>query len=141
MNENIVPLLRVLIIMATRDGQIHERERNYLDWTMEKYEIHPDTQAELRAELLDPPAVADVWPQIQSARDRAMLVDLLGVLMGIDGQVTAAERAFLDEVIALANPPTLGDSLVEHTNNILMWEDLKRLGLALKKRVSLWRRF
>lgn len=141
MADNIVPILRLLIIMVARDGQVRSRERDYLAWIMDKYEVPQRTRAELLGELKHPPRLEDVWPRIKTDRDRKMAVDLLRVVMGIDGKAAASERAFFAEVLALAGAPTLGDSVVEHADNIMMWKDLAALGKKLRRHSPWWRRF
>lgn len=101
MSDNIIPIIRMLIIMVARDGQVRTRERDYLAWIMEKYDIPVRTRAELLAELQSPPRVEHVFSQIKNSHDRARILDLLRVVMGIDGAMAPAERALFDEVSAL----------------------------------------
>lgn len=141
MAEDIVPILRLLIIMAARDGEVRAIERRYLAWIMNKYALPADLQAQLMGELITPPDLHAVFPLIKSARDRAMSLDLLRIVMAIDGDASPEERAFYAEVVALANPETLADELVRRDYRIQRWKDLKRLGLALNRRLPFWRRY
>jgi len=95
-----------LAAAAWIDGELHPLERTYLIRTLDSMPGITGADCAAMSKLLSSPMEADAREQavyevlevIQTEKDKALVLDLLGGMIAADGVVHPSEAALLDEV-------------------------------------------
>jgi len=86
-------LLRMVAAAAWLDGEIHDKERAFVEKLLEKMKVPPDEMTTVRGYLDKPPHPAEIDPSKLPPELRETLVKLVWQLIGSDENVDEEELA------------------------------------------------
>jgi uncharacterized membrane protein YebE (DUF533 family) len=101
MNSEDKIIVKSLIAVAWADGTVDASETQLLEHVLTSFDANADEAAELRAYASTPRSLDDIPVAELSEDDREVLLVNAGVLMRVDGNEAAEERAMFDSLAKL----------------------------------------
>lgn len=98
MDSSKFNLWRACFSFCQVDSKLAAEEKKWLETKSEILKLSPDQKQTLLKDVQNPPDINSILPLITKPSDRAFLVDQMRVIAHIDGNLSPAEKAKIDEV-------------------------------------------
>ncbi len=105
MHEQDMAILKSLVAVAWVDGRFASEEREHLEALLSAFGADAAEAEAVRAFAATPRTLADIPISDLSADDRRTLLNHAVVLTHIDGEQTAAEKSFVDQLRGVLRIP------------------------------------
>jgi uncharacterized membrane protein YebE (DUF533 family) len=101
MDSSKFHLWRACISFCHVDKVLAEKERDWIESKSEMLAFTPEQKSQILADLVNPPSLLGLLPQITKPSDRAFLVDQIRVLAHLDGTLDLEEKKKIEEIKAI----------------------------------------